>query len=274
MSDYTSAFLTRAPQPANRAPSAVRRALTLSLGTHAAALAVLIFTSAGRVAPMLVQKAPPPRLPLAWAAPPGPGGGVGSGGEDAPASARPARIRTPPPPALDPSSNPPVVPAVPAPATLQPAADGLDHLAGLLSTVSLTQPASRGPGSGPGVGGASGSGVGGKDGSEIGSGEPGGIGDDRGAGGGGAPPRVLVQVPPQYTNAAMQAKVQGVVLLEALVRADGSVGDVRVVRSLDPVFGLDQQAIRAVKNWRFAPGSRREQAVPMLVTVELTFTIR
>ena len=72
----------------------------------------------------------------------------------------------------------------------------------------------------------------------------------------------------------MHAKVQGVVLLEALVLMNGSVGDIRIVRSLDPVFGLDQQAIRAVKQWRFAPGTRRGQPIPMLVTIELTFTLR
>ena len=48
---------------------------------------------------------------------------------------------------------------------------------------------------------------------------------------------------PQYTSDAMRAKVQGTVLLECVVRPDGSVGDVQVVRSLDPTFGLDQQAV-------------------------------
>jgi protein TonB len=88
------------------------------------------------------------------------------------------------------------------------------------------------------------------------------------------PPRILREVKPQYTADAMRAKVQGVVELEAVVLPDGSVGDVRVVRSLDPVFGLDQEAIRAVRQWRFVPGTRLGQPVAVLVGVELTFTLR
>ena len=54
----------------------------------------------------------------------------------------------------------------------------------------------------------------------------------------------------------MRAKVQGTVLLECVVLPDGTVGDVEVVRSLDPTFGLDQEAIKAARQWRFAPGTR------------------
>lgn len=125
-----------------------------------------------------------------------------------------------------------------------------------------------------GVGGGPGSGAGPVGGAEIGGGEPGGSGDGPGGNGGSTSPQLLVRVPPQYTGEAMHAKVQGVVLLEALVLTNGTVGDIRIVRSLDPLFGLDQQAIRAVKQWRFAPGTRRGQPIPMLVTIELTFTLR
>ena len=72
----------------------------------------------------------------------------------------------------------------------------------------------------------------------------------------------------------MRAKVQGVVLLECIVRPDGSVSDVNVVRSLDPTFGLDQEAIKAAKQWRFRPGTRFGEPVAVLVTIELTFTLR
>ena len=58
------------------------------------------------------------------------------------------------------------------------------------------------------------------------------------------------------------------------MRPDGSVGDVQVVRSLDPTFGLDQEAIKAARQWRFAPGTRLGEPVPVLVTIELTFTLR
>ena len=72
----------------------------------------------------------------------------------------------------------------------------------------------------------------------------------------------------------MRAKVQGTVLLECVVQPDGTVGDVQVVRSLDSTFGLDQEAIKAAKQWRFAPGTRLGEPVSVLVTIELTFTLR
>jgi protein TonB len=87
-------------------------------------------------------------------------------------------------------------------------------------------------------------------------------------------PRVLHEVKPQYTSDAMRAKIQGTVLLECIVRPDGSVGDVQVLRSLDPTFGLDQEAIKAAKQWRFSPGMHLGEAVPVLVTIELQFTLR
>jgi protein TonB len=77
-----------------------------------------------------------------------------------------------------------------------------------------------------------------------------------------------------YTSDAMRAKVQGSVLIEAVVAADGSVRDVRVVRSLDPTFGLDEEAIKAARQWRFKPGTRLGQPVPVLITIELTFNLR
>jgi TonB family protein len=87
-------------------------------------------------------------------------------------------------------------------------------------------------------------------------------------------PRVLREIKPQYTSDAMRAKVQGTVLLECVVRTDGSVGDVQVVRSLDPTFGLDQEAVKAARQWRFAPGTRQGEPVAVLITIELTFTLR
>jgi TonB family protein len=72
----------------------------------------------------------------------------------------------------------------------------------------------------------------------------------------------------------MRAKVQGIVLLECIVQPDGSVSDARVLRSLDPVFGLDQEAIKAAKQWRFMPGTRLGEPVPVIISIELTFTLR
>jgi len=86
-------------------------------------------------------------------------------------------------------------------------------------------------------------------------------------------PRVLKEAKPQYTAEAMRAKIQGSVVLECVVQTDGTVGDVRVIRSLDTTYGLDQEAIKAAKQWRFAPGTRNGEPVPVMVSIELTFTL-
>jgi TonB family protein len=48
----------------------------------------------------------------------------------------------------------------------------------------------------------------------------------------------------------------------------------KVTRSLDQTFGLDQEALKAARQWRFVPGTRFGQPVSVLVTIELTFTLR
>jgi TonB family protein len=94
------------------------------------------------------------------------------------------------------------------------------------------------------------------------------------AGSGVQSPRLIKEVKPNYTGDAMRARVQGVVQLECVVEVDGSVGPVRVVQSLDTVYGLDNEAIRAVKRWRFAPGTKDGTPVRVAVTVELSFRLR
>ncbi|PYR78663.1 MAG: hypothetical protein DMF86_05385 [Acidobacteria bacterium] len=72
----------------------------------------------------------------------------------------------------------------------------------------------------------------------------------------------------------MRAKVSGTISLEAVVLPDGNVGEVRITRSLDPTFGLDQEAVRTVKSWKFRPGMRQGQPVAVWVIVEVEFTLR
>ena len=72
----------------------------------------------------------------------------------------------------------------------------------------------------------------------------------------------------------MRAKIQGEVLLECVVQPDGTVGNIRVVRSLDSAFGLDQEAIKAARQWRFVPGTTKGEPVAVLVTIAIAFTLR
>jgi len=59
----------------------------------------------------------------------------------------------------------------------------------------------------------------------------------------------------QYTASAMRAGIEGAVRLQVVVNADGTVGDVMVDRSLDRTHGLDDEAVKAAKQWQFTPGS-------------------
>lgn len=59
-----------------------------------------------------------------------------------------------------------------------------------------------------------------------------------------------------------------------MVQPDGKVGEVRVTRSLDQKFGLDEEAIKTLKKWQCLPGKEDGVAVPVLVEVEMTFTLR
>ena len=126
---------------------------------------------------------------------------------------------------------------------------------------------SRGSGRGTGAGEGRGSGLG----PGSGGGTGGGVFD---LGSGVEPPRILNKVDPRYTAEAMRAKVQGTVIVQAIVRPDGSVTDVEVIKSLDPTFGLDQEAVRAARQWRFYPGTRLGEPVSVRISIELAFTLR
>jgi TonB family protein len=87
------------------------------------------------------------------------------------------------------------------------------------------------------------------------------------------PPRLLHDVTPQYTSEAMRAGIEGAICLEAVVDVDGHVAAVHIARSLDAaVNGLDEHAVRALEKWQFTPGFRDGEAVPVLITVQNSFT--
>jgi protein TonB len=85
-------------------------------------------------------------------------------------------------------------------------------------------------------------------------------------------PTVVKDVKPTYTAQAMRDGAQGSVKMEAVVLPDGTVGDVRVTQRLNP--DLDEQALRAIRQWTFKPGTKDGVAVPVQVDVEMTFTLR
>lgn len=79
-------------------------------------------------------------------------------------------------------------------------------------------------------------------------------------------------VQPRYTKNALDRKVQGRVELECVVQSDGTADRIKVTQSLDEE--LDQQAVIALKQWTFRPGTKEGKAVPVQVNVEMTFTLK
>ena len=82
-------------------------------------------------------------------------------------------------------------------------------------------------------------------------------------------PQLRHDVKASYTAEAMRAGVTGVVKMEAVVLIDGTVGEVRVTEPLDP--GLDDEAVKALKQWTFSPGTKDGRPVAVSVEVEMSF---
>ena len=258
--------------------------MAVSLLTHIGSVLFFIFVIA-RMPPREPVAAPPEQLPsdIVWLKAPGPGGGGGGGGNKSPEPPRKVelagkeRVTVPvaKPPVLAPEP-PKEVPKAETqlniPAVMTSA--GVQEMPGTLTGLpSVTT--SQGSGTGGGGGTGTGTGIGPGSGSGLGPGTGGGTGGGFFRPGNGvAMPTVVTEVKPSYTADAMRQKIQGIVMVEAVVMPDGSVGQVQVVRSLDGTFGLDQEAIKAVRRWRFRPGTRFGQPVPVLVEIELTFTLR
>jgi TonB family protein len=266
-------------QPSKR----IGPAFVASLVTHLSmfVLAFLVVRYGGRVsaAPVLPDQ---PSHDIIWLSQPGPGGGGGGGGN---------RMKEPPRQAELPGKEKITVPVQkketpqitknepnPAEQLNIPAkslAAATESLPGAIAIPPGPPTLSQGSGNGGGSGTGTGTGIGPGTGSGLGPGSGGGTGGGVYQPGNGVTvPVLLKEVKPQYTSDAMRAKIQGTVILECIVRPDGTVSDIQVQRSLDPVFGLDQEAIKAARAWRFRPGMRMGEPVSVQITIQLDFTLR
>ena len=90
-------------------------------------------------------------------------------------------------------------------------------------------------------------------------------------GGGVSAPRVTYDPDPQYSDEARKAKYQGVVVLWAIIDAEGKPRDLKVARSLG--MGLDEKAIEAVRQWRFQPAMKDGRPVSVMVNIEVSFRL-
>ena len=261
----------------------IRGALGASVASHVFGIVLLL---------LVIRAAPPAEeffeinrtnYEIVWIPQAGPGGGGGGGGNESLEMPRPVEVigedvlsvpievpdEVEAPPEVEPleSQNMQIV-ALPMAAAQQ-------TRSGLLERLLARSIDSAGSGTGGGAGAGEGAGIGPGQGDGLGPGQGGGTGGGPFRPGNGVEtPRPIREIKPRYTAEAMRAKVQGAVWLEAVVLPDGSVGEVRVVRSLDRNFGLDDEAIKAAKQWRFMPGTRFGEPVAVLVTIELTFTLR
>ncbi len=265
------------------APSNTKRignAFSVSLVSHLILAALVLFVFTLPVVPAPDGQSNLSLKDIVWIASPGPGGGGGGGGNKTPEPPRKAELpdkqKITVPVAKTPKLEAPEPPkqeqqiVVPA----QAVASGVEQLPGAITQM-ITPTISQGSGTGGGAGTGRGVGSGPGDGSGLGPGYGGGFGGGAYRPGNGVTqPRLVREVKPNYTAEAMRAKIQGVVWLEAVVLENGSVGQVRVIRSLDPTFGLDLEAERTVKKWVFAPGTRLGQPVPVLIEIEMSFTLR
>lgn len=274
-------------------------AFHLSLIGLLAVMAALGFDRAGSPRPARVDP-----VRLVFLATPGPGGGGGGGGMKAPEPPskaemnsplalvkspvpRPKRITTQRPERVAPPLPPPVVaqkqavePPPAPPQTVKPqvvapvaraSSDPRDRAGTLTESAPASQ--SQGVGTGTGVGTGEGTGIGEGVGPGIGPGTGGGTGGGPYRPGAGiTPPSLLHEVRPDYSDAARRQGVEGEVVLEIVVRRDGTVGEVNVLNGLGS--GLDQRAIEAVRQWRFSPARRYGTPVDVIVEVAVEFKLR
>ncbi|MBI4476970.1 MAG: TonB family protein [Acidobacteria bacterium] len=265
-------------------PKRLGGAFGVSAATHVVVFLLAIALAAILPAPTVDPAQSTLSQSIVWLAAPGPGGGGGGGGNKSPKP--PQRVELPgkqkmtvpvqkpvnlenPTPKDEPTPEQNLV----IPAKTLASADQM--LPGVLDGLPATLDGSLGSGTGGGAGTGNGTGIGEGTGSGLGPGWGGGTGGGAYRPGNGVTlPRIIREVKPQYTADALRAKVQGVAWLECIVLPDGSVGEVTIIRSLDRLFGLDQEAVKAAKQWRFVPGTRNGQPVPVIITIELTFTLR
>jgi len=242
-----------------------------SVAAHAVLFALMMLI-ASRVSNLSDQQHSPAPGAMIFIPEAGAGGGGGGGGDSRPQPPRPALLKRAPRASI-PTPSEASQPSSPVPAITASAVETVPGAPAPIDASSVTPGKGDGPGGGAGRGPGSGRG----DGAGLGEGQREGFGGDVPRPGNGVSDPVLVrEVKPNYTADALRAKIQGTVVMEAVVLADGTIDprSIRIVRSLDPTFGLDREAVEAVKRWQFNSAMRKGQPVAVLVTLEIAFTLR
>lgn len=239
----------------------------VSVAVHVVALGILIYAATHVTQVVQTANQITEKFDVIFLDKKGPGGGGGGRPKD-PEPPRKAEVVATKPVEVKPIPRPSDTPLLELNIPVQ-TPTAVQTLPGALSQIDTSGIGAGGGGRGTGIGTGNGSGLGAGSGGGFGGGE-------YREGNGVTSPVLTKEVKPNYTGDAMRAKLQGVVEMEAVVLPDGSVDPnrIKITRSLDSTFGLDQQAVIAVKQWRFRPGTYKGQPVPVLVNIELTFTLR
>ncbi len=251
------------------------RAMSASLGLHGAAVLLIALVIAWRPPAPEPVFTPREDYDLTFIRMEGPGGGGGGGGNQS--TAPPAKLEMkaelPEAPKIEvPKVDVPPPPPPPLVAPVQTSAVLPVQTSGVITGLTAAPSLGAGTGGGGGTGRGTGSGPG--TGSGIGDGTGGGFGGGAMRPGTGAENPVLIrQVDPKYTPEAMRAKIQGIVELEAVVGTNGQITDVRVHKSLDRGFGLDEEAMRVARQWLFRPARYQGKPVSMVVIIQMEFRL-
>jgi TonB family protein len=85
------------------------------------------------------------------------------------------------------------------------------------------------------------------------------------------PPRVVYAPSPDYSDKGRKAKVEGTVTLRITVSKDGEPQDITVEKKLG--YGLDEEAVKAVKKWKFQAASRDGVPLDQRIVVQVNFRL-
>jgi protein TonB len=278
----------------SRARTRKIKAGTISLLVHAALIAWAVLTIHQIQIPLIDKSAlvflnSP--IPLPFGIDAQSAGGGGGGGRNEPAPAATGRLP-------ETMRRPTIVPDPDHPVPLMAAENLTANLPAIQMQVDFNQDESLpigdisappngtpsfGPGSGDGIGDGHGQGVGPGNGLGIGPGSKLGWGD----GPGGVPgrgkqtfvvangiraPVPLLQPLPDYTDQARKAHIEGIIVIQAVVRKNGTVEVIRVLRGLG--YGLDESAIGTIsRKWRFTPGTLNGIPVDVIANIEVSFRL-
>ncbi len=88
------------------------------------------------------------------------------------------------------------------------------------------------------------------------------------------PPVFTRKIAPQYPHDGLKKKVEGYVILEAVLKRDGTVGDINVLRGLEQgKYGFEQEALAAVRQWQFLPAERDNVTIDVRMTLKIDFAL-